>query len=216
MPRLALLAACVAAASAASFTATLPPSLSDTTQLNFPILDCIGSSHGSLALRADYREHLARVQRDIGFKHIRGHGLLDDDMSTLLGGHANLFNLFSVLDYYLSVGLRPIMELSFMPEALALDASKTIMHYKGITSTFKDAGAWTAFIIEVLQGLQARYGVDETRAWRYEVRAERAARVLERRPPASSAAPQSFLPRPPNLRPLAVAPPPCRRSTLLR
>ena len=122
-----------------------------------------------MALRADYREHLARVQRDIGFKHIRGHGLLDDDMSTLLGGHANLANLFSILDFYLSVGLKPILELSFMPEALALDPAKSIMHYKGGTSTFKSAAAWTAFIAEILQGLQARYGVDEIRAWRYEI-----------------------------------------------
>ena len=169
MPRLLLLSA-VSAAAAASFTATLPASLAGgTTLLNFPILDCVGSSHGSMALRADYREHLARVQRDIGFKHIRGHGLLGDDLSTLLGGRANLANLFSVVAYYLSVGLKPILELSFMPEALALDATKTIMHYKGITSTFKSAPAWTAFIAEVLQGLQARYGADETRAWRFEV-----------------------------------------------
>ena len=41
-----------------------------------------------------------QVQRDIGFKHIRGHGLLDDDVSTYLGGNGaagtNLINLFSV------------------------------------------------------------------------------------------------------------------------
>lgn len=87
----------------------------------------------------------SQVQRDIGFKHIRGHGLLDDDMSTNLGGNGasgtNLINLFSVfgawlgcccertcecipptilfaIDFYLSVGIRPIFELSFMPESL--------------------------------------------------------------------------------------------------
>jgi len=167
--RLLHCAAAAALASAASFTATLPSPLTATTPLNFPILDCVGSSHGSMALRADYREHLTRVQRDIGFKHIRGHGLLNDDMSSLLDGHANLANLFSVLDFYQSVGIKPILELSFMPEALALNPARTIMHYKGITSTFKSAAAWTAFIAEVLQGLQARYGDDETRSWRFEV-----------------------------------------------
>ena len=67
-------ASAVAAAAAVSFTATLPSNLQNTTSLNFPILDCVGSSHGAMALRADYREHLTRVQRDIGFKRIRGHG----------------------------------------------------------------------------------------------------------------------------------------------
>ena len=70
----AVFAALAATAGAVSFTAVLPAVLTNTTALNFPILDCVGSSHGSMALRADYREHLTRVQRDIGFKRIRGHG----------------------------------------------------------------------------------------------------------------------------------------------
>jgi hypothetical protein len=158
-----------AAAAGPSFTADF----SQTAELNLPLLDCVGSGHGSLALRADYREHLARVQRDIGFKHIRGHGLIDDDMSTYLGGAANLINLFSVFDFYLSVGLRPIFELSFMPAALAYDPTKTVMHYQGITSAFKagpeGAGKWTQLMTDMFTGLEARYGVDEVRRWRVEV-----------------------------------------------
>ena len=156
-----------ASAAAASFTADI----SQTATLNIPILDCVGSGHGSLALRADYREHLARVQRDIGFKHIRGHGLLDDDMSTYLEGRASLINLFSVFDYYLSVGIRPIFEISFMPRQLAFDATRTVMHYQGIVSTFAEdkAAAWAGLITEIFEGLEARYGVDEVRSWRVEV-----------------------------------------------
>lgn len=150
-----------------SFTADF----SQQAQLNQPLLDCVGSGHGSLALRADYRDHLAKVQRDIGFKHIRGHGLLDDDMSSYLNGKANLINLFSIFDYYLSVGIRPIFELSFMPEALADNPQKTIMHYKGITSTFSanKAREWGLFIEDIFSGLVARYGIEEVRSWRVEV-----------------------------------------------
>ena len=142
-----------------------------TAELYFPILDCIGSGHGSLALRADYRAHLAKVQHDIGFKHIRGHGLLNDDMSTYLNGQANLINLFSVFDYYLSVGIRPIFEISFMPADLAFDKSRTVMHYQGITSTFaaNKEQAWFDFIVGIFTGLIDRYGVDEVRSWRMEV-----------------------------------------------
>jgi xylan 1,4-beta-xylosidase len=165
---LLLLAATSLAGSAAAATFTIDAS-SAGVPLSFPFLDCVGSGHGALALRADYREHLARVQRDIGFTSIRGHGLLSDDMSVLLDGHANLYNLYSVLDFYVSVGLAPLLELSFMPEALAADPSKTIMHYKGITSAPKDFNQWGAFIADVFQGLVARYGVETVRSWRTEV-----------------------------------------------
>ena len=77
---LALLSLIARAASATTFS--IDASAPIATPLNFPLLDCVGSGHGTLALRADYQAHLAQVQRDIGFKHIRGHGLLDDDMSS--------------------------------------------------------------------------------------------------------------------------------------
>ena len=158
-------------AAALAAPATFTADVSQTADLNMPLLDCVGSGHGSLALRADYRAHLAKVQHDIGFRHIRGHGLLDDDMSTYLYGHASLINLFSVFDFYLSVGLKPIFEISFMPRELAFDASFTVMHYQGITATFAadKAQAWADLITEIFVGLEARYGVDEVRSWRIEV-----------------------------------------------
>ena len=162
-----LLSAPLSASAQPSFTADF----SQTAALNQPLLDCVGSAHGAVALRADYRAHLAKVQHDIGFKHIRGHGLLSDDMSTYLYGHASLINLFSVFDFYLSVGIKPIFELSFMPRELAFDPTRTVMHYQGIVATFAadKAQAWADFISEVFVGLEARYGPDEVRSWRVEV-----------------------------------------------
>jgi len=37
-----------------------------------------------LALRADWREHLRRAYFDLGFRHVRFHGMLNDDMGTLI------------------------------------------------------------------------------------------------------------------------------------
>ena len=63
LPRAALsLATCAVVHAAISFTATIPDVDATPITLNFPILDCVGSGHGSLALRADYRDHLARVR----------------------------------------------------------------------------------------------------------------------------------------------------------
>ena len=165
---LTVLLACFSSIFAVRFTADF----GQQTLLNQPLLDCVGSGHGSLALREDYREHLTRVQRDIGFKHIRGHGLLDDDMSFILGRNpANLFNLFRVFDFYLSIGIKPIFEISFMPASLAYDPKKTVMKYKGITSTFAldKIGNWSNAISFMFQGLLDRYGADEVRSWRVEV-----------------------------------------------
>jgi hypothetical protein len=94
---------------------TVDTSAPISVPLNQPLLDCVGSGHSVLALRADYQEHLTRVQRDIGFAHIRGHGLFDDDMSSFLDGGANLYNVFRMLDFYASVKIRPILECESTP-----------------------------------------------------------------------------------------------------
>ncbi|GAA1783912.1 hypothetical protein GCM10009682_02810 [Luedemannella flava] len=39
---------------------------------------CVGTGRFELALRRDYQDSLALVQSDIGFRYIRGHGLLCD------------------------------------------------------------------------------------------------------------------------------------------
>jgi xylan 1,4-beta-xylosidase len=67
------------------------------------------------------------------------------------------------------VGIRPILELSFMPEDIAEDPTKTIMHYKGGTSPPKDYALWDNLITGIYQGLVERYGVEELRTWRTEV-----------------------------------------------
>ncbi len=53
-------------------------------------------------------------------KMIRFHGLLDDDMSVVLAdGSYSFFNIDSVFDFLLSINVRPVVELSFMPSVLA-------------------------------------------------------------------------------------------------
>ena len=56
------------------------------------------------------QEHLRAVKRDIGPQYVRFHGLLNDDMSVVLDKNS-YFNVFSVYDFLLSIGMRPIVEL---------------------------------------------------------------------------------------------------------
>lgn len=58
-------------------------------------------------------------------------GILDDDMSTYLDGQANAALAFDTLDFLVANGITPTVELSFMPEGLASNASQTVFHYKG-------------------------------------------------------------------------------------
>ena len=51
----------------------------------------IGSGHAPLALRADWQAQMRRSHEELGFGHVRFHGLLCDDMGTLIGEGDNLF-----------------------------------------------------------------------------------------------------------------------------
>jgi hypothetical protein len=44
--------------------------------------ECVGSGHATLGLRQDWRAHLLRAHLDIGFQHVRFHGILDDGART--------------------------------------------------------------------------------------------------------------------------------------
>ena len=112
---------------------------------------CVGSCHAATALRADYREMLTRCHRELGFRYLRFHGLFDDDMSVVRRPvfadrpQFSFSNIDSIYDFLLSIGMKPFVELSFMPSALASGTS-TIFHYKGNTSPPADYAAWGAFI----------------------------------------------------------------------
>ncbi|HZY88972.1 MAG TPA: hypothetical protein VFE78_29375, partial [Gemmataceae bacterium] len=79
----------------------------------------VGSCHAPLALRADWQEQLHRCHDELGFRHVRFHGLLCDDVGTLVRYKDRLvysfFNADRICDFLLSIGMRPFVELSFMP-----------------------------------------------------------------------------------------------------
>ena len=138
------------------------------TVQSFFILDCIGASHGLMYMWEDNRNHLRSISRDIGFKHVRGHGLLDDDLSTYLNGRINMWNLHSVFDFLLSLNIRPVFEVSFTPSELASDPTDSLMHYRANASPAKNLTLWSEFIHDLVTDLVQRYGIDEIRLWRFE------------------------------------------------
>ena len=77
----------------------------------------IGSCHAPLALRIDWQAQMRRSHDELGFGHVRMHGLLCDDMGTLIGEGDTLFYSFfnadQIFDFLLSIGMKPFVELSF-------------------------------------------------------------------------------------------------------
>lgn len=137
---------------------------------------CIGTGRMGLALSKEYQDQLELVQEEIGFRHIRGHGLFCDDMAIYQeyeeNGETrveyNYTYLDRVMDSYVRVGLKPFLELGFMPEKLAR-GTQTIFYWKGNTTPPKDYEKWCHMVQALLLHLMERYGAEEVVQWPVEV-----------------------------------------------
>ena len=67
----------------------------------------------------------------------------------------------AIYDQLLGIGLRPVVELSFMPAAIARDADQTVFAYRAIVSPPADWSQWRAVVSALAAHLVERYGVDE-------------------------------------------------------
>ena len=132
----------------------------------------VGSDHAPMALRADWREQMRRAHDELGFRYVRFHGLLCDDVGTLIAEGDTLFYSFfnadQIFDFLLSIGMKPFVELSFMPEALA-SGDKTVFHYRANVSPPKDYVQWATLIRKLVAHWVERYGLAEVREWFFEV-----------------------------------------------
>lgn len=138
---------------------------------------CVGTGRMGLALQQEYMDQLRYVQGECSFKHIRGHGLFSDDMAIFQcwknedGTERISYNftyLDRVFDAYLAAGIKPFLELGFMPEKMA-SGTQTIFYWKGNTTPPADETKWTDMIKALLHHLVERYGYEEVSAWPCEV-----------------------------------------------
>jgi len=132
----------------------------------------VGSGHATLALRADWQAQMRRAHAELGFRHVRFHGILSDEMGTLIGEGEKLFYSFfnadQVFDFLLSIGMKPFVELSFMPGVLA-SGDRTAFHYRANVTPPKDYGQWAVLIRKLVAHWAERYGLAEIRQWFFEV-----------------------------------------------
>ena len=143
----------------------------------------IGSEHLGMLLRgpgpggrevgAELGEAFRIVRAELGVETVRAHAILDDSLDvyreTPDGPVHDFTKVGDVLDRLLETGLRPIIELSFMPRDLASDPEATVFGYAGIISPPRDIGRWTDLVRALAVFLTDRYGRDEVRGWAFEV-----------------------------------------------
>lgn len=141
----------------------------------------IGCDHAYMLHRSDVCEHLKFVHDELGIKSVRFHGIFDDDMLTIQSfadyapvpgaekiKELNFRQVAHVYDNVLKTGMKPFVELSFMPSALAL-GTKTGLHYKNNITMPKDLYEWSAYIKAFVNFLIERYGKEEVESWKFEV-----------------------------------------------
>ena len=143
---------------------------------------CVGSGHAPLALRTDYVAQLKRVHEELGIERVRFHGIFDEDMKVVLHLKSYLpmpgmekfrdvsFNQIGLAyDNVLSAGMRPLVELSFMPALFARNKKQLGFSYKASISPPKDYGEWEGFVKKFIRFLLDRYGKEEVEQWYFEV-----------------------------------------------
>jgi len=146
-----------------------------------------GSGRAILSLRESYRNDLRTVKQATDFQSIRFHGIFMDEVGLYdpdrqvknpgLGAQAandasvyNFSYIDQIYDGLLANGVKPFVELGFMPRKMA--AQPTLVQgfwYQPVVSTPRDYKLWDDMMSAFGNHLVQRYGIDEVATWKFEV-----------------------------------------------
>lgn len=156
----------------------------DAGPMRRPWRRVVGSEHlshllcadrtGGQPIGAELRAALRRVRDELGVESVRAHGILGDDLGVYRSVDGvprfDFSGVDQVYDTVLEVGMRPVVELSFMPRDLARDPSRTVFTYRGCISPPSDWDRWGELVTAFTAHLVERYGLVEVRDnWPFEV-----------------------------------------------
>jgi xylan 1,4-beta-xylosidase len=134
-----------------------------------------GSGRAILSLRESYREDLRAVKKVADFNYVRFHAIFHDEVGVYnLDDQCkpvyNFAYVDQIYDGLLANGVKPFVEISFMPKKLAFNPDA--LHpfwYKQNVSPPKSMELWDDLIRHFAQHLVDRYGIDEVSQWYFEV-----------------------------------------------
>src|SRR5580700_1964056 len=133
-----------------------------------------GSGRAALALRESYRDDLREVKNVTDFKYVRFHAIFHDEVGVYDEDASrkpiyNFSYIDQIYDGLLKDGVRPFVELSFMPKKLAAEPKYQDFWYKPNVSPPKSYEKWADLVRQFAQHLVDRYGLDEVSQWYFEV-----------------------------------------------
>ncbi len=133
-----------------------------------------GSGRANLALRSEYRDDVRLVKQITGFRYVRFHAIFQDENGVYSEDPQGnpIYNwsyVDRIYDGLLAEGVRPFVEISFMPNKLASRAQYQAFWYHPNISPPADYGKWDGLITALAQHLVERYGLDEVAQWYFEV-----------------------------------------------
>jgi xylan 1,4-beta-xylosidase len=125
-------------------------------------------------IAAEFAEALRIAHDDLGADLVRAHAIFHDDNVVATrdsngGLRFDFSRVDAIYDQVLELGLRPVVELSFMPAILARDPEQTVFTYRGIISPPADWSQWRELVTALVTHLVQRYGGDEVARWAFEV-----------------------------------------------
>ncbi|MBN1308798.1 MAG: hypothetical protein JXA18_12820 [Chitinispirillaceae bacterium] len=141
----------------------------------------VSTCHAYTVLSSAYGRNIQnamkRAHDEAGFQYFRAHGILNDDVKVYseTNGTAsyNWTNFDKIYDAALAAGMRPILEISFMPSALATDKGNLGLWYNGVTAINrppKDWNKWHALVTALVKHCEEKWGAEEVRKnWYFEV-----------------------------------------------
>ena len=148
-----------------------------------PIWHMLGSEHvsqldyeertGGRAIGPDVEEAYRLAARELGADRVRAHSILHDELGTYREEDGepvyDFTRLVGLYERLLSTGLRPVVELSFMPRDLARIPTAWVFEYRGLISPPKDWDRWAELNERLAAALVERFGVEEVARWGFEV-----------------------------------------------
>jgi len=133
---------------------------------------CVGAGRANEGLRADWQEQLLQLKKDAGFKYIRFHGLLSDDMGVCLEENGKIVYNFQYIDklfdFLVKINVRPFVEFGFMPQQLS-SGNQTIFWWKGNVTPPASYIEYGKLIYALTSHWKERYGEEEVLKWFFEV-----------------------------------------------
>lgn len=144
----------------------------------------VAADHANTVLASAYGRNIQNALQkghdQAGFQYVRFHGILDSDIHVYAEDDAgapiyDFSRLDQVYDAIMLSGMRPFVEISFTPPALAsaTNLNAQLLWYDNqpaIISPPKDWTKWANFMTALVQNLEQRYGANEVRDnWYFEV-----------------------------------------------